>query len=257
MGLNLDKRRQRALSAAALLVVLAMAAPAQAYWLKVRRKGPTAIVNAARTALVSGPQFWQYTVPKGQQLAGHRLDICRRPQKGGGSDVSVRLVDKTGGLVAAIALIDKKLTVRHAGAKPQQDHKALFTPVKPIGVPLILWTTLELTSKYRIRLEGEFQGTALLRMTPDYTSAKGLQSMKLGVSKRTLLPTVVEVVDLKGKPTSRLLWTQVEKRGGRTVAAGLRLRTMRAKKPLDFVLTRYVHGDKAPVRFGRSALSPR
>jgi len=242
-----------------LLGLATLASPAHAYWLKVRRKGPGAIVEAARAALVSERQWWRYEldVLEEDPRAGLAIEVSRRRLKGGGSDVGVRVLDKKGKLLGALAVVGGKLTVWARGRKAATTGKALFKPDPTLGVPLILWGAFELMPAYRVRLEGEFQGTALLRMTPDYTSTRGLEPMKLGVSKRNLLPTVVEVVDLKGRPTARLLWMKPQKRGGRMLATTLRLRTMRTKKPVDFTLTKHVAGPKAPTRFGKKALASR
>ncbi len=253
--------RHRSLVGFALLVIAftAVALPAHAYWLKVRRKGPSAIVEAARGALVGDAQWWRYEldVLDADPGAGLALEISRRPTKGGGSDVGVRVRDKRGVLLAALAVVGGKVTVWRRGGKASDRPKDLFTPVPELGIPLVLWAVFEMMPAYRVRLEGEFQGTALLRMTPDYTSVPGLQPMKLGVSKRNLLPTVTEVVDLKGTPTSRLLWVKPRLQGGRTVVGGLRVRTMASKKPLDFALITYKFGATAPTRFGKKALAAR
>ena len=233
--------------------------PAQAYWLQVRRKGPSGIVAAARAALVDRPQVWRYRldVMPDAAMAGLTIEISRRPLKRGGTDVGVRLLDKRGKLIAALATIHGKLTVRVHGQTAKSTAKALFAPVPRLGVPLILWAVFELMPAYRVQLEGEFSGTALIRMTPDYTSMRGLQPMKLGVSKQNLLPSVVEVVDLKGRPTARLLWIKPRHQGRRTVAGGLRIRTMKRTKPLDFSLDSYKSGRHCGARFGAKALADR
>lgn len=255
--------------AAAVLVWTSFVPPAAAYWLEVRRKGPAGIVAASRGALINAPQRWRYRldVLDGKPLAGLTLEIGRRPLAGGDTDVSVRLTDKRGKLLAALARVKGKLTVRLHGKRPTTDNTALFAPVPKLGVPLALWAIFELMPAYRVQLEGEFSGTALIRMTPDYTSAAGLPPLKLGVSKRNYLPTVVEVIDLKGRPTARLLWMKPQQvaigtkgakgklQAKRMVAGALRIRTMKRVKPLDFSLLSYDSGARCGARFGPRALA--
>lgn len=250
---------RRSLLTAALLAltITTLAGPAHGYWLKIRRQGTEAIIAAARSALVAEVQWWRYEldVLEEDPSAGLAIEVSRKPIKKGGSDVSVRVRDKKGGLLAALAVVDGKATVWIAGKKASSNPKDLFTPVPRLGVPLALWAAFEFMPSYRVKFEGEFQGTALMRMTPDYTAERGLVPMKLGISKRNLLPTVVEVVDLKGRPSARLLWIKPKKRGGRTMPSAIRLRTLKSKNPLDFRLVRYTSGKKAPARFGKKALS--
>ncbi len=252
-----SRRAARWLRVAAAVSVLAFASSASAYWLKVRRGGPEAILAAARKASTPAVLWVRYERDVLEDNAKTRIaiEVSRRPVAGGGSDVGVRVLDARGRLLAALALVDGRVTVRHGNAAPTQKAKYIFQPVAALGAPLALWAAIELTPVYGLRLEGEFKGTALLRMTPDYTSQRGLKPMKLGVSKRTLWPTVAEVIDLKGKPTARLLWSRPKTRAGLSLPSQLRIRSMGHAKPMDFVASQVEVGPASPAIFGAAALS--
>ncbi|HAN30617.1 MAG TPA: hypothetical protein DCQ06_03375 [Myxococcales bacterium] len=248
---------------AALIIAIACAwtavAPtevdARGRWLKLRRKGVSSVIAAARDQVAPKLVYKRYErdVFEDAPDAGLAVEVARRPMKKGKSDLSIRFWDgKT--LVAALAVVKGKMTVRHGKSAPTSAAAELFRNVPKLGVPLILWAPLDILANYRLKLEGEFQGTALFRLNVDYTSAKGWQPMKLGISKQSLMPTVSEVVDSKSMPTSRLLMMRPRQRQELIIAEKLRLRSMKRSKPLDFVLDVLEVGKSKRALFGVQAL---
>lgn len=249
----------RKITTAALVAAIGLTAAhadARGRWLKLRRQGIGAVIKAARAQQAPKLIYKRYErdVLEEAPDAGLVIEVSRRPTKRGTSDVSVVVWDGAK-FVAALAMIKGKLTVRHGAEAPSEDPAALFRPVPALGVSLMLWCVIEALPRYQLKLEGEFQGTALFRVNPDYTTPKNWQPMKLGVSKQSLLPTVTEVVDVKSSPISRLLMMRPRERGALIVAEKLRLRSMKRKKPLDFALEAFEIGKSKRALFGARALS--
>ncbi len=238
-------------------------------WLDIRRRGVPGMLESANEAEGRVPRILRYeaAVPAGHPLHGATLELRRRPMAAtrnkkrailGGTDLVVELRDTKGKRVCGLAREGDTLWVSH-GAAPIGTDRALFLDAPTLGAPLALFAVLELAPRYDGKLEGEFEGTAIVRMRPGYTSGPDLEPLKLGVSKRTLQTTVTEVDDSKGEMRARLLMLDLRWVEDRAVAGQLRLRSAKHEQPLDFRLVRELVGadasrDPAFRRWGRAAL---
>lgn len=272
----------------AVLFCLAYGRPAGAAdtWLKLRRKGAGAVVAQTRAALapISWRARWRVVAARGAALHGTVLEITRvvpgtgaaqhhksdkRGREGGKTPADaprvlpapsmITVIRLRGGPLDGVGLATErgKTWVRLPGDKAprEADGQALFTPLPQLGVPLALFAVPELSHRYDARIEGEFDGTAVVLLTPRYTDGAGLERLKIGVSKRFLVPTVAELTDPKGDAVHRLLWLETRLQGKLVVAGRLRVRTLSHKTPLDFEFVGLEQGaavDRAPT--GRAAL---
>lgn len=257
------------LSATTLLPLVASAR--QPDWLDIRRRGIGGMLQVATESAAAVPRLAVYrsTAAKGDPLHGLEIHLRWKPLPVKdktrivvGSDLVVIVRDGAGKFVAGLAREGDKLYTRHGSGKAVADDKALFRPIAGLGVPLALFAVLELAKRYDVKLEGEFEGTAILRMSPGYTEGPALEPLKLGLSKRTLQTTVTEVDGAQGKMRHRLLWLDLEQKGERAVARQLRLRTETRTDALDFrIAADVVGGDlkkhKEFRKWGRAALSGR
>lgn len=241
-------------------------------WLDIRRRGVPGVFASANEAEGRGPRLLRYeaAVPAGHPLHGARLELRRKPMPAarggkravlGGTDLVVELRDAKGKRICGLAREGEKLWVSH-GAAPINTDRALFLDAPGLDTPLALFAVLELAPRYDGKLEGEFEGTAIVRMRPGYTSGADLEPLKFGVSKRTLQTTVTEVDDSKGDMRARLLMLDLRWVDDRAVAGTLRLRSAKHEKPLDLRFVQELVGadatrDPAFRKWGRAALRAR
>ncbi len=236
---------------------------------------------------------YRASVKDDDPLAGATIDVVRqaaRPGRGIGpgrrQQVSVIVRDGKGAFLAGLVSEGDRLWTRHAGshkapvdslvpprpvasaagqssasAKPAAaaalalaTHAPLFVDVPTLGAPLALWSVLEVSDRYEARMEGEFDGSAIVRLRPSYTRGAGLRSLKVGVSKQHLHVSLTEVDDGKGEVQARLLALDPKVDGGRVVAERLRLRLRGRSEPVDWLLVEQRTGKAASAALGRRAL---
>ncbi len=212
-----------------------------------KRQQVSVVVRDGKGALIAG------LVSEGGRLwarhaASHKapvdaLLVVRAVDKGAADKAAAKAVargaaDKGAGVVAAVPV----------ALAP------LFVDVPTLGAPLALWAALELSERYEARLEGEFDGSAIVRLRPSYTRGAGLRPLKVGVSKQHLHVSLAEVDDGKGEVHARLLALDPKVEGGRVVAERLRLRLRGRTEPVDWVLVEQRAGKAALALVGRRAL---
>lgn len=269
-------RHTLGLAATALLICagLGVAEASGRDWLDVRRQGIVGMLRAANESEGAQPRLLRYRseAGKGHPLAGATLELRRRPiqdrskataagrpKMPGGTDLVIELTGSDGKRIAALAREGDTLWTQHGKAAPSSDDRGVFVRVPGLGVPLALFATLELAPRYEGSLEGEFEGTAILRMKPGYTKGPHLEPLKIGLSKQTLQLTVTEVDDAKGEMQARLLMLELKHVEDRVVAHRLRLRAKDSKDAIEFRLVEELVGEqaaKSPAfkRWGRKAL---
>jgi len=246
----------------ALIAVVAIPATAGASWIKVRRKGADGILDAARSAATQkrwGAVF-RAKVSRGHPLADATVHIAREPipaKKGQPQQYrSSVVIEGVGGRVA-LALEGDTITMRLPGSKKpaKGTGKGLFTMVPRVNVPLALFVMHDIARLYDAKLEGEFGGTAVLRLTPKYGGLKGLQACKVGVSKRNRFPEMAEFGHGDARKGVKLAWTGIEKVQGQLVPRGLRIMRMGKRTYLDFERVALLMGARAKhLRFGKKAV---
>lgn len=233
-------------------------ATAQVNWLDVRRHGAAGVIDAAVTAEGSPPRASHYlcdTAPV-PGWTGVQLEVARRamPGKTKGTQVVVILRDARGAFLAGVANDAKGIWVRHGAAKAVVDNTLLFRDVPGLATPLAVFASLELSRSYEAKLEGEFDGSAILRLQPGYTEQAGLEPLKIGVSKQTLLVSIAEIDDVKGQARSRLLMIAPREHGEVVVPGQLRLRVRGEDRPVDLFHTRHDLGKAVRKKWGPAAL---
>jgi hypothetical protein len=269
-------------TAAVLWAGTAMAAPNARQrpreWLEVRRGGIEGLLQVATDTEGMRPRALRYAldVPASHPLAGTTLELRRRAlpaargQAGSmarrqgqsgragsagrvGTELVVEVRDAKGRLLAGLASDASGMWTSHGGKASATD-AGLFRAVDRLGFPLALFAALELAPRYEAKVEGEFSGTAIVRMQPGYTEGATLEPLKLGISKRFLCMTVTEVDDAKGKLKARLLWLDTRLVDSRVVADRLRVRLADRKDPLEWRLLEERLDKDAGRRWGRKAL---
>ena len=233
-------------------------------WLEVRRGGAKGLLAVATE--VEGARFralrYRLDVNETHPLHGTTLELRRRPATVGkhkgtapviGTDVVVDVRDGRGKRIGAISSSAEGMWTWIAG-KVSDDDRGLFKPVAGLGFPLGLFVALELSPRYDPKVEGEFSGTAIVRLQPGYTKGAFLEPLKLGVSKQHLCLTVAEIDDSKGALRARLLWLETSLVDGRVVAARLRIRLGDDKPALDWRLVDERLDADAGGRWGKAAL---
>lgn len=242
----------------AWMLLAARPASAAINWLDVRRRGAAGVIDAAVAAEGAPARATHYvcdssTIPG---WSGVQLEVARRPLPGkrAGTQLVVVLRDAKGAFLAGVANDGKGVWVRHGSGKPQADNTLLFRDVPGLGVPLALFAGLELTGRYESRLEGEFDGSAILRLQPGYTEQAGLEPLKLGVSKQTLLVSISEIDDSKGVARARLLMIHPREHDRLVIHEQLRLRLQNREKPVDLIRVRHDLGKVLRKKWGPAAL---
>lgn len=223
---------------AALVAMCALAPPeiAQANdWLTIRRGGEKAILDAARSAQATKPWRATYrfeTSEKPQKTAKKRpvveVNVSWRalPAVKGQPVVHEAAVvfDGLPGGRAGVAVRGDKVWVRWQG-KPVAAAKGeeLVAPLPGVGGPLLLFAALALTPQFDVKLEGEFGGTAVLRLTGKYAGLQGLGKCKLGVSKQSRFAEMAEVGVGDRKDDVKLAWIDIREVRGQLIPDGARL----------------------------------
>ncbi len=255
------------LATALLVAPLFVATPtnAGANWLEVRRGGAVRILDAARRA--GTPQSWGATYTarvrdkRHAALTNVTIAVARRqlPAAKGKPAVfetTVVIRGLKGGL-AGIATSGDTAHVRLPGAAKAvpATGKELFTRLPGLRSPLALFAVLELSHLFDVKLEGEFDGTGVMRMTPKYHAGRDVQLCKLGISKQTRFPTMAEVGRGDGRDDVKLAWIDTRKVRGVKLPATLRLMLPGKAGHVDFRRSKLVLGKAAKkLRFGPSAL---
>jgi hypothetical protein len=225
-------------------------------WLDLRRKGPAAILAAARTADAREPRIATYAakLPPTDPLHGLRVTVARAPGKTAGK-LLVRFDGpkslQSSGFASDDATVWLRLPGQKAGPLQAQD---LFAPLPALPVPLAVLAAPAITERFEVQVEGEFDDVAVLRMRPRYEQGPGLVPMKLGVSKRWQCAVVAETTDLAtGRALASLLWLDTRQDG--CVHDRLRLRGADGRT-VDLALVALRRGkDVGKLRFDAAALN--
>lgn len=253
-------RRRAVLLGLCLLAAILPPLPASAAynWLDVRRHGAPGVIEAAVAAEGSPARGGHYVCDTSPNPAwiGLQIELSRRmlPGKPKATQLVAIIRDAKGRFVAGVATDAKHIWVRHGDAKPQADYALLFRDIPGLGAPMALFAGLELTARYEAKLEGEFDGSAILRLQPGYTEHQGLEPLKVGVSKQNLLVSLSEIDDTKGEARARLLWIDARERDGIMIAERLRLRVRDEKRPIDLSRVRHDAGKSVRKKWGAAAL---
>lgn len=254
------RRPRHSLAALAGLCLAAlMARPAAGTdWLDVRRSGTEGVLRAA-VAASGQPARWlrlQASVPAEHALHGWTIEvaaemIAAKPTPRLRCYVHVR--DAARATRAALVVDGAAVWVRHGGGT-QREVAAAFSIVEGVRVPLAVLAALALAPRYDAQVEGEFNGSAIMRLRPSYTHGAGLQPLKLGVSKQSLQVTVAEVDDAKGQSIARALWLDGRGDGPTLVPTRLRLRGGHDQDAVDWLLVDHRLGKRAWTRWNGNAL---
>ena len=262
---QISRRMMRLHSRLALFVLClttammpALSASAEHNWLDVRRHGAQGVMEAAFTAEGDPARSTHYVSDEGPTPAwsGVQIEIARRLMPGNAKATQVVAIvrDAKGRFIAGVANDAKGIWVRHGVGKPQADYALLFRSVPGLAVPMALFAGLELTGRYEAKLEGEFDGSAILRLQPGYTEQAGLEPLKVGVSKQTLHVSITEIDDIKGKARARLLMLNPREQGKLVVPEQLRLRLQEEQRPVDLFRSRHDIGKAVRKKWGLAAL---
>lgn len=250
------------IAAGALLASLLPAHPASADWLTIRRGGERAIIDAALSAQATRPwgASFRADVAKGHPLAKLVVDVAWRampPKKGQPLRYeSVVVLNGLRGGKAGIAISGAQAWARLPGQKPAKLNGELASARLPgLDAPLTLFATLAMAQFFERKFEGEFGGTAILRLTRKYDGISGLPTCKLGVSKSTRFAEMAEVGVGDGKTDRKLAWFGVREIRGQLVASGARLMRPDGSVIVSLERTRLRLGKAAKkLGFGKAAL---
>jgi len=239
------------LIAALIIGLLPLEAAAADSWMKLRRKGVKAVLEASKKAASAEPwrATWRIDGAKAGALKGLQVSLrVARVAADKSKPERLATVIKLSGMPAlagvGVATVGDEVWLRSPGtAKPlRATAKALFQPLPGVDVPPGLLAVAGLAGHYDGSLAGEFGGSAVIVLQPRYTGGKGWARMKIGISKRTLMPTMGEYNDRNGKALGRWLWLQTRMKGELMVAGRLRIRTMKREKPIDLELVSLERG---------------
>lgn len=214
-------------------------------WLKLRRQGVQALLAASQRAAVPEPwqATWRLLDADAGELKGLRISVRQRmtTARKGKPAVLAAVIRFSGTRALAgvgVATVGQQVWLRGPGEK--KAHLAtgatLFAALPGLDLPLGLFAAVGLAGRYEGQLAGEFGGSAIVVMKPRYTEGEGWQRLKLGISKRYLVPTMAEINDGHGKPQGRWLWLDTRMDKDLMVADKLRLRTMARVAPFELAL---------------------
>ncbi len=249
---------------AAIVAVLALLQTSAVYgnWLAIRRGGVDKILEATHSAQATetwGASF-RAKVAKTHPLAKIVIDVSWRPlpvNKGGAKayESTVIVHGLKSGKVGVATSADKTWIRASNGKVKKATGAALLKPLEQLKAPLMLFVTLAMSHAFHAKLEGEFGGTAVIRMNAKYAGMKGLRLCKIGISKRTRYPEMSEVGAGDGRNDVKLAWIGVHEVRGQLVPKGLRLMRLNGKEITDFERTA-LHLGKASrkLRFGSASL---
>ena len=256
------------MAAVSLIGAFALSLPAQSEaadaWLKLRRKGIEALLEASRDA--AAPEPWRATWQlrdadagplKGLQISVRRTKIAARKGKPAAIATVIRFSGVKSLAGVGVATVGDEVWLRlpgDKGASPAQG-EALFAALPGIDLPLGLFAAVGLAGRYEGQIAGEFGGSAIVVLKPRYTDGKGWLRLKLGISKMHLMPTMAEINDAHGKPLGRWLWLDTRMDKGLMIANKLRLRTMSRVAPFELELVGVERGKTvAGLPIGQAAL---
>ena len=241
-----------AVAIAALAVTCVTTSAVAGDWLTIRRGGVDAILDAARSAQATKAWGASYKakVAKGHPLEKIRVHVAWRPRavaKGVAQRYeSVTTITGLKGGKAGVATVGDKTWTRLPGGKVSAaTGKALTTVIPKIAAPLMLFATLAMTHAFDTKLEGEFGGTAVMRLNAKYAGMQGLTTCKLGVSKRNRFAEMAEVGVGDGGKDVKLAWFNVALIRGQLIPDGLRLMRDGGTVVVDF--------DRVGLKLGKSA----
>ena len=233
-------------------------------WLKLRRQGVPALLAASQVAAVPEPwrATWRLPDADAGALKGLHISVRRsltKSSKGKPAELAtvIRFTGVKSLTGAGVATVGADVWLRGPGEKKAHPAKgeALFAALPGLDLPLGLFAAVGLAARYEGQLAGEFGGSAIVVFKPRYTDGKGWQRLKLGISKRYLVPTMAEFNDDHGKPQGRWLWLDTRMVQGLMVADKLRLRTMSRTAPFELLLVGVERGKAvAGLPVGEAAL---
>lgn len=236
---------------------------AAADWLSIRRGGVGAVLQAANAAQTT--ETWSATyvakVPKKSPLRGTSVRITwrRGPRKKGVPTSIEAVVVATGSRRDRVGLAitaDGKLWLKAGrGKAAPATAAALSRPIRGLNAPVIVFAMLAMVPSFNVKLEGEFGGTAVMRLLPRYSGLSGLSTCKIGVSKKTRFADMAEFGVGDGKNDVKVAWIGVRLIRGQLVPDGLRVLRDNGKTHVDFERAQLTLGSAAKaLKFGPDAL---
>ncbi len=237
----------------ALLIVtlLPLETEAADAWLKLRRKGVSALLDAAVKAATPEPwrATWRIKADEKGALKGLSISVrMQRVEARKDQPAKLATVIMLAGPAAlngvGISTLGQQVWLRSAKGKGavKAKAKALFTELPLLQIPLALLAATGLAHHYEGKLAGEFGGSAVIVLQPKYTATADWKRLKLGISKRRLVPTMAEYNDRNGRPLGRWLWLKTRMVGELMVADTLRIRTMKREAPVELQLASVERG---------------